>query len=81
MKVWYSTNKWKSCVAELFTPPDASVSEQGELNFSFIYLAHPRSVTGFSWRKTSKYMPRYEKTNIALEKKKKNSPSVYLDES
>ena len=29
-----------------------------ELSFSYIYLAHPRSVTGFSWRKTSKYMPR-----------------------
>ena len=29
-----------------------------ELSFSYIYLAHPRSVAGFSWRKTSKYMPR-----------------------
>uniref|UniRef100_M4APN4 Dmx like 1 n=1 Tax=Xiphophorus maculatus TaxID=8083 RepID=M4APN4_XIPMA len=66
VKVWYSTNKWKSCVAELFTPPDASVSEQGELNFSFIYLAHPRSVTGFSWRKTSKYMPRGAVCNVLL---------------
>lgn len=59
VKVWYNTNKWKSCIARLFTPPDASVSLQGELAFSFVYLAHPRSVTGFSWRKTSKYMPRY----------------------
>lgn len=59
VKVWYSTSKWKSGVSRLFTPPEPSVSVQGQLAFSFIYLAHPRSVTGFSWRKTSKYMPRY----------------------
>uniref|UniRef100_A0A3B4Z0K8 Dmx like 1 n=1 Tax=Stegastes partitus TaxID=144197 RepID=A0A3B4Z0K8_9TELE len=58
VKVWYSTSKWKSGVSRLFTPPDPSVTVQGELAFSFVYLAHPRSVTGFSWRKTSKYMPR-----------------------
>uniref|UniRef100_A0A3Q3FPS4 Dmx like 1 n=1 Tax=Labrus bergylta TaxID=56723 RepID=A0A3Q3FPS4_9LABR len=34
--------------------------------FSFIYLGHPRSVTGFSWRKTSKYMPRGAVCNVLL---------------
>ena len=29
-----------------------------ELHYSFVYIAHPTAVTGFSWRKTSKYMPR-----------------------
>ncbi|RVE67998.1 hypothetical protein OJAV_G00087590 [Oryzias javanicus] len=66
VKVWYSTNKWKSGVPRLFTPPDASVSVQGDLAFSFVYLAHPRSVTGFSWRKTSKYMPRAAVCNVLL---------------
>ncbi|KAM6930538.1 LOW QUALITY PROTEIN: dmX-like protein 1 [Xenentodon cancila] len=66
VKVWYSTSKWKSGVARLFTPPDVSVSVQGELAFSFVYLAHPRSVTGFSWRKTSKYMPRGAVCNVLL---------------
>lgn len=60
VKVWYSTSKWKFGVSRLFTPPDPSGgSGEGELAFSFVYLAHPRSVTGLSWRKTSKYMPRY----------------------
>ncbi|XP_048450139.1 dmX-like protein 1, partial [Rhincodon typus] len=36
------------------TPMD---KKEGDIDFSFIYLAHPRAVTGFSWRKTSKYMP------------------------
>uniref|UniRef100_A0A3Q4BEA1 RAVE complex protein Rav1 C-terminal domain-containing protein n=1 Tax=Mola mola TaxID=94237 RepID=A0A3Q4BEA1_MOLML len=59
LKVWYSTSKWKSGVFGLFTPPEPSIAVKGEVTFSFVYLAHPRSVTGFSWRKTSKYMPRY----------------------
>lgn len=59
LKVWYNTSKWKLGVSGLFTPPEPSVGGLGELTFSFVYLAHPRSVTGFSWRKTSKYMPRY----------------------
>ncbi|XP_045890266.1 dmX-like protein 1 isoform X1 [Micropterus dolomieu] len=66
VKVWYSTSKWKSGVSRLFTPPEPSVSVQGQLAFSFIYLAHPRSVTGFSWRKTSKYMPRGAVCNVLL---------------
>uniref|UniRef100_A0A8C9ZUX1 Dmx like 1 n=1 Tax=Sander lucioperca TaxID=283035 RepID=A0A8C9ZUX1_SANLU len=66
VKVWYSTSKWKSGVSKLFTPPEPSVSFQGELAFSFVYLAHPRSVTGFSWRKTSKYMPRGAVCNVLL---------------
>lgn len=56
VKVWYSMNKWQSDATKLFTPPE--LSSQGKPDFSFIYLAHPRSVTGFSWRKTSKYIPR-----------------------
>ncbi|KAM4575859.1 dmX-like protein 1 isoform 2-T2 [Odontesthes bonariensis] len=66
VKVWYSTSKWKSSAARLFTLPEASTSVQGELVFSFVYLAHPRSVTGFSWRKTSKYMPRGAVCNVLL---------------
>ncbi|XP_040565654.1 dmX-like protein 2 isoform X5 [Lepeophtheirus salmonis] len=35
-------------------------------NFSYIYLAHPQSVTGISWRKTSKYMPRGSVSNMLV---------------
>lgn len=38
---------------------DSIVSpKKEEQHYAFIYIAHPRAVTGFSWRKTSKYMPR-----------------------
>jgi len=30
-----------------------------KIYYDFVYLAHPRAVTGFSWRQTSKYMPKY----------------------
>ncbi|TWW60634.1 DmX-like protein 1 [Takifugu flavidus] len=66
VKVWYSTSKWRVGVSGLFTPPEPSIAVRGELSFSFVYLAHPRSVTGFSWRKTSKYMPRGAVCNVLL---------------
>ena len=37
-----------------------------DITYSFIYLAHPRSVTGISWRKTSKYMPRGAVANMLV---------------
>uniref|UniRef100_A0AAR2L8Q1 RAVE complex protein Rav1 C-terminal domain-containing protein n=1 Tax=Pygocentrus nattereri TaxID=42514 RepID=A0AAR2L8Q1_PYGNA len=64
VKVWYSTSKWQSDAVKLFSPPE--LGSQGEMDFSFIYLAHPRAVTGFSWRKTSKYMPRGAVCNVLL---------------
>uniref|UniRef100_A0A3Q3KCG5 RAVE complex protein Rav1 C-terminal domain-containing protein n=1 Tax=Monopterus albus TaxID=43700 RepID=A0A3Q3KCG5_MONAL len=66
VKLWYCTSKWKSGVSGLFTHPETTDSVQRELAFSFVYLAHPRSVTGFSWRKTSKYMPRGAVCNVLL---------------
>ncbi|XP_048835403.1 dmX-like protein 1 isoform X1 [Brienomyrus brachyistius] len=64
VKVWYNTSRWQSGGPALFTPPEQA--SYGETDFSFVYLAHPRSVTGFSWRKTSKYMPRGSVCNVLL---------------
>jgi hypothetical protein len=33
-------------------------SAMNEINYGFVYIAHPRAVTNLSWRKTSKYMPK-----------------------
>ncbi|XP_057211721.1 dmX-like protein 1 [Triplophysa rosa] len=64
VKVWYSSSRWQVDVTKLLTPAD--LRSGAEINFSFIYLAHPRSVTGFTWRKTSKYMPRGAVCNVLL---------------
>ncbi|XP_039947046.1 dmX-like protein 1 isoform X2 [Hirundo rustica] len=63
VKVWYNTESWRSAI----TSPAASPENQTkELDFSFVYLAHPRSVNAFSWRKTSKFMPRGAVCNVLL---------------
>uniref|UniRef100_A0A7E4VLC2 WD_REPEATS_REGION domain-containing protein n=1 Tax=Panagrellus redivivus TaxID=6233 RepID=A0A7E4VLC2_PANRE len=32
--------------------------KDGQIHFSYYYLQHPAPVTGFEWRRTSRYMPR-----------------------
>ncbi|XP_048383976.2 dmX-like protein 1 isoform X5 [Stegostoma tigrinum] len=54
VKVWYNSSSWQSAI---MAPATSMDKREGDIDFSFIYLAHPRAVTGFSWRKTSKYMP------------------------
>ncbi|XP_070692350.1 dmX-like protein 2 isoform X2 [Pempheris klunzingeri] len=62
LKVWYPTTGWRSAVVvqDLFDKKSPPV------HFSFVYLAHPRSVMGVSWRKTSKYMPKGSVCNVLL---------------
>uniref|UniRef100_A0A8C9RST4 Dmx-like 2 n=1 Tax=Scleropages formosus TaxID=113540 RepID=A0A8C9RST4_SCLFO len=62
LKVWYPTTGWKSAVVI----PDLQEKKAPAVHFSFVYLAHPRAVTGFSWRKTSKYMPKGSVCNVLL---------------
>ncbi|XP_064901411.1 dmX-like protein 1 isoform X6 [Columba livia] len=62
VKVWYNTDSWRSTI----TPPGPCPEKQGKVDFSFVYLAHPRSVNAFSWRKTSKFMPRGAVCNVLL---------------
>uniref|UniRef100_A0AAQ5XEQ4 RAVE complex protein Rav1 C-terminal domain-containing protein n=1 Tax=Amphiprion ocellaris TaxID=80972 RepID=A0AAQ5XEQ4_AMPOC len=62
LKVWYPTTGWRSAVVV----QDLSDKKPLPVHFSFVYLAHPRSVTGVSWRKTSKYMPKGSVCNVLL---------------
>ena len=41
-------------------------SSAKEISFGYIYVAHPRSVTALSWRKTSKYMPKGNIANVLV---------------
>ncbi|XP_035251721.1 dmX-like protein 2 isoform X3 [Anguilla anguilla] len=62
LKVWYPTTGWKSAVVI----PELPEKKATPVHFSFVYLAHPRAVTGFSWRRTSKYMPKGSVCNVLL---------------
>uniref|UniRef100_A0A672U1T5 Dmx like 2 n=1 Tax=Strigops habroptila TaxID=2489341 RepID=A0A672U1T5_STRHB len=64
LKVWYPMTGWKSSL--LPQENEEKKKSSGVVNFSFVYLAHPRAVTGFSWRNISKYMPRGLVCNVLL---------------
>lgn len=73
LKVWYPMTGWKSSLL----PQENEENKKcpGIVHFSFVYLAHPRAVTGFSWRNISKYMPRFESS---LFLKKQTFDQVFL---
>lgn len=74
VKIWYpcsSKLEYQDCVVkyqcsirifvQLFVLISAYLEVSvgpGQVMYDFLYLAHPRAVTGFSWRQTSKYMPK-----------------------
>nr|XP_016852002.1 PREDICTED: dmX-like protein 2 isoform X2 [Anolis carolinensis] len=64
LKVWYAMTGWKSSLL----PQDIDEPRKSStpVHFAFVYLAHPRAVTGFSWRKMSKFMPRGSVCNVLL---------------
>ena len=51
VRIWYKNQL-------MLVPSQTIETDKAKENYGFIYVAHPRSVTGFSWRDTSKYMPR-----------------------
>ncbi|XP_053573444.1 dmX-like protein 2 isoform X1 [Bombina bombina] len=63
LKVWYPLTGWKS---SFLSQEDQEKKSFTEVQFSFVYLAHPRSVIGFSWRNTSRFMPRGSVCNVLL---------------
>lgn len=77
LKVWYNVENWRTAVIS----PDKSSEKQsqGEIDFSFVYLAHPRAVNGFAWRKTSKYMPRTSVCNVLLTYCKDNVCRLWVE--
>lgn len=49
-----------------------------EVAYSFVYIAHPRAVTGISWRKTSKYTPRGCVANMLVTSCKDNICRIWV---
>ncbi|XP_052099551.1 dmX-like protein 2 isoform X2 [Mytilus californianus] len=65
VKIWYEDRKISFPSA--LSRGDSLISpKKEELHYSFVYVAHPRTVTGFSWRKTSKFMPRGSVANMLV---------------
>ncbi|XP_033633785.1 dmX-like protein 2 isoform X2 [Asterias rubens] len=61
VKIWYQTRKPAfKCGTQTTAEPT-----KGD-GYSFVYIAHPRAVTGFSWRRTSKYMTSGTVANVLV---------------
>ncbi|XP_023723664.1 dmX-like protein 2 isoform X1 [Cryptotermes secundus] len=50
-----------------------------EINYGFVYIAHPRAVTNLSWRKTSKYMPKGSVSNMLVTSCRDNICRVWVE--
>jgi WD40 repeat protein len=48
------------------------VNLQNSIQFTFVYIVHPRAITGICWRKTSKYMPKSSVANMLVTSCKDN---------
>nr|XP_036228711.1 dmX-like protein 2 isoform X2 [Bactrocera oleae] len=62
VKIWYENKQ------VLFPSKHGikTVGNDAELNFTYVYIAHPRAVTNIAWRKTSKYMPKGAVSNMIV---------------
>lgn len=65
VKIWYENKHF------LFTSRSTDGAPT-ELNYGFVYIAHPRAVTHLSWRTTSKYMPKGSVSNMLVTSCKDN---------
>uniref|UniRef100_A0AAR5P422 RAVE complex protein Rav1 C-terminal domain-containing protein n=2 Tax=Dendroctonus ponderosae TaxID=77166 RepID=A0AAR5P422_DENPD len=71
VKIWYENKHF------LFT--SKSVEGPQELDYGFVYIAHPRAVTHVSWRNTSKYMPKGSVSNMLLTSCKDNICRLWVE--
>ncbi|XP_017781826.1 PREDICTED: dmX-like protein 2 isoform X2 [Nicrophorus vespilloides] len=72
VKIWYENKHF------LFT----SKSVEGapvDLEYGFVYIAHPRAVTHISWRTTSKYMPKGSVSNMLVTSCKDNICRLWVE--
>ncbi|XP_075155148.1 rabconnectin-3 alpha [Haematobia irritans] len=63
VKIWYEN---KQILFPSKNGKAAVKDDSSEINFTYIYIAHPRAVTNIIWRKTSKYMPKGSVSNMIV---------------
>ncbi|XP_077989498.1 dmX-like protein 2 isoform X2 [Glandiceps talaboti] len=73
VKIWYDIKQPRLGQASPVSKNEPPVK------YNFVYIAHPRAVTGFSWRKTSKYMTMGAVGNALLTSCKDNICRVWSE--
>ncbi|XP_044259839.1 dmX-like protein 2 isoform X3 [Tribolium madens] len=88
VKIWYENKHCEfkknplsiilnSKISVLFT--SKSTDGPTELEYGFVYIAHPRAVTHLSWRTTSKYMPKGSVSNMLVTSCKDNICRLWVE--
>lgn len=70
VKIWYENKHF------LFTK---SIDQHQEMEYGFVYIAHPRAVTHLSWRTTSKFMPKGSVSNMLVTSCKDNICRLWVE--
>lgn len=55
-----------------------TLSHVNNVNYTFVYIVHPRAITGICWRKTSKYMPKSSVANMLVTSCKDNISRLWV---
>nr|XP_045610736.1 dmX-like protein 2 [Procambarus clarkii] len=79
VKIWYD-NKHMLAPAR----PQDGINLSNEMarstvSYSYIYLPHPSAVKGFTWRATSKYMPKGSVSNMLVTSCRDNISRVWVE--
>ncbi|CAG0879086.1 unnamed protein product [Darwinula stevensoni] len=77
-KVWFE-NYHMGIICQSLDGHSGSLSTTNQINYSFVYLAHPRAVTSLSWRKTSKYMHKGSVANVLVTSCKDNICRIWVE--
>ncbi|KAM7285267.1 dmX-like protein 2 [Ixodes scapularis] len=66
VKIWHDSHKAPESAGQAAAARTCGGRGDQPWNFGFVYAAHPRAVTGLSWRRTSKFMPRGSVANMLV---------------
>ncbi|CAL4143845.1 unnamed protein product, partial [Meganyctiphanes norvegica] len=82
VKIWYD-NKHMIIPAKpgegTNLAADLTKQTRAKASFSYIYLPHPSAVKGFTWRTTSKYMPKGSVSNMLVTSCRDNICRIWVE--
>ncbi|KAB7507520.1 DmX-like protein 1, partial [Armadillidium nasatum] len=77
VKIWYDN---KLILSPSFVQDCSSADfSRSSVSYGYVYLPHPSAVTGFSWRSTSKYMPKGSVSNMLVTSCRDNICRIWVE--
>ncbi|KAF2367901.1 RAVE complex protein Rav1 C-terminal [Trinorchestia longiramus] len=77
IKLWYDNSHLLGHAQT--SSGNGNAASSSKISFSYVYLPHPAAVTGFTWRSTSKYMPRGSVSNMVVSSCRDNICRVWVE--